>query len=189
MARVPVNDKMLQTAQELIKYSRSIDHRAKLRRIINGEVKHIGSEWWRQVNDAANKRKLEKIRPMADPARNPNEHQRRVALAKQEAILAAPTPGLEEYDRQQAQRFAADIAKFEGLGLFDDFVRANDEAVEAASASASTPTPPPSSEKAPAATTGAPPTTPRSPRFREARPEEYGKSYVIGAALPPKQDR
>jgi hypothetical protein len=125
MARVPVNDKMLQTAQELIKYSRSIEHRAS--RIINGEVKHIGSEWWRQVNDVANKRKLEKIRPMADPARNPNEHQRRVAAAKQEAILAAPTPGLEEYDRQQAQRFAADNAKFASLGLFDDFVRAIDE--------------------------------------------------------------
>jgi hypothetical protein len=118
MARVPVNDKMMERARELFKHGNlSIGHRAKLRRIISGEVKSIGSEWWRQVNDAANRRKLEKISAMADPARNPSEHQRRVAEAMIAKLRAASPPGLEEYDRQCAQRWTGET------GLFDDFVQ------------------------------------------------------------------
>jgi hypothetical protein len=53
-------------------------------------------------------------------------------------------------------------------------------------APASTPTPPKGNEKTTDA--GAPPTTLRSPWFREALPSEYGKSFVIGAQSP-KQRR
>jgi hypothetical protein len=55
-------------------------------------------------------------------------------------------------------------------------------AVPNSPAPASTTAPPPGNEKTPAVTTKK-----LSPRFREARPDEYGKSFVIGAALPPKQ--
>jgi hypothetical protein len=104
MARVPVNDKILERARELIKYSSSWHDRAKLRRIIDGEVKGLGSEWWRKINNAANRDKLEKIRPMADPACNPNEHQRRIAEERIAKLEAASPPGLDEYDRRQAER-------------------------------------------------------------------------------------
>jgi hypothetical protein len=128
MARVPVNDKMLEKARELIKYSSSINHRVKLHQIIKGEVKSIGSEWWRQVNDVANRRKLEKIRAMADPARNPSEHQRRVAEATIAKLEAASPPGLEDYDRQCAQRWTGET------GLFDDFVQSIADAASAGDA-------------------------------------------------------
>jgi hypothetical protein len=49
--------------------------------------------------------------------RDPNEGERRAALAALERLRAAP-PGLEEYDRQQAQRVAAEISRCQGL--FDD---------------------------------------------------------------------
>jgi hypothetical protein len=125
MASVPVNDEIRHTAHELIKYSGSIDHRAKLRQIIKGEVKSIGAEWWRKVNDIAIKHQITKIRPMTNPARNPNEHQRRVAeemLNKLLAKLQTSPPGLEDYDRRQVENaeksFAAENAKLKGL--FDD---------------------------------------------------------------------
>jgi hypothetical protein len=34
---------------------------------------------------------------------------------------------------------------------------------------------------------GASPSPPRSPWFREVGPEEYGKDYIIGGAVPPKR--
>ena len=51
------------------------------------------------------------------------------------------------------------------------------------SAPASTPVPPTGSEKPTDA--DAPPTMPRG--FREARPEEYGRDYIIGGAVPPER--
>jgi hypothetical protein len=128
MASVPVNDEIRHRARELIKNSGSIGHRAKLRQIIKGEVKSIGAEWWREVNDTAIKRQITKIRPMTNPARNPNEHQRRVAqemLDKMFAKLQASPPGLEEYDRIEAERFAAANTKLKGL--FDHVFREEGE--------------------------------------------------------------
>ena len=120
MARVPVNDKILQRARELFESGMREFHR-----IISGEVKSVDVEWWREVNGVARHQivrqleikakrkldKLDKIRAMTDPARNPNAHERRVAeatLVKLQAMpLPMPTslpsaPGLEEYDESCA---------------------------------------------------------------------------------------
>jgi hypothetical protein len=55
---------------------------------------------WREINSNAIKRQISKIRKMADPARNPNEPQRRVAKAMPDKmfakLLVASPPGLEE---------------------------------------------------------------------------------------------
>jgi hypothetical protein len=95
-----------------------------LRGIVNGKIKSIDVDWWRAENDVGAhqldaklekefKKKLDKIKAMADPARNPNEHQRRSAeavLAKfqaagpAKATRAPSAPGLEEYDRERARR-------------------------------------------------------------------------------------
>ena len=123
MARVPVNDKIVQTAQKLLARTYTFD-RPKLRRIVSGELKSVDVDWWRQQNGVAHSQlvrrlergaepKLRKIRAMADPAMNPNKHQREVAeatLAKMQAKLQAEiraihlplAPGLEDYDHPQA---------------------------------------------------------------------------------------
>jgi hypothetical protein len=123
MARVPVNDKIVQTAQKLLARTYTFD-RPKLRRIVSGELKSVDVDWWRQQNGVAHwqlvrrlergaEPKLRKIRAMADPAMNPNKHQREVAeatLAKMQAKLQAEiraihlplAPGLEDYGHPQA---------------------------------------------------------------------------------------
>jgi hypothetical protein len=122
--RVPVSDEIVQAARELFK--KPGPDRNRLSRIIFGEVKSVEVEWWRAVNGVARyqaikaqekkfKGKLARIKAMADPALNPNEHQRKVAetmLAKAEAAGPAKAPhisapGLEEYDREEAWFLAA----------------------------------------------------------------------------------
>jgi hypothetical protein len=49
----------------------------------------------------------------------------------------------------------------------------------------STPVPPTGNEKTTDADAAS--TTRRSPLFRELLPEEYGRDYVIGGAVPPKR--
>jgi hypothetical protein len=123
MARVPVSDKILARAQELTKCSGSLGDRdlAKLRQIISGKVKSIGSEWWREIHRAVNRRRMNKASRLAKLS--PNKHERHAALAALDRLDASP-PGLEEYDRQQAQRFAADptAGNCNFQGLFDDFM-------------------------------------------------------------------
>jgi hypothetical protein len=120
MARIPVNDAILHRAQELQQDRRCMSelathHRVKLNRIVKGEINTVGSEWWRELHWAVNRRRINKADRLAKLS--PNEGERRAARAALERLRASP-PGLEEYDRQQAQRFAAEISKYQGL--FDD---------------------------------------------------------------------
>jgi hypothetical protein len=82
----PINDEIKQAAQELLK-KRGVDGYAKLRQIVSGKRKYVDVRWWREVNGVASEQvrakqerdyqdKLEAIKAMADPARNPSEHQR-----------------------------------------------------------------------------------------------------------------
>jgi hypothetical protein len=116
----PINDEIKQAAQKLLK-KRGVGGYAKLREIVDGKRKYVDVRWWREVNGVAPeqvmaeqekkfKAKLDAIKAMADPARNPNEHQPRAAeaaLAKAQAAGPPKTPhlrsapGLEEYDRQR----------------------------------------------------------------------------------------
>jgi hypothetical protein len=123
MARVPVNDKILQRARELIKNDAYglMRHQAKLSQIVNGKVKTIGAEWWRQVNEVANRRRLDKIKRMTYPKLSPNEGERRAALEILGKLQNTSPPGLEEYDRELEERAAAEGAHSKFQGLFDDF--------------------------------------------------------------------
>jgi hypothetical protein len=139
--RVPVNDKILARAHELLVLKRPIPgnryfpDRAKLRQIISGKVKSVDVDWWReengvtpsQVNAKAErdfKAKLAKIETMADPARNPNEPQRKMAEEMLAQVRAAgppkgsrkrSAPGLEEYDREWAKRQPPPLPSLEEL--------------------------------------------------------------------------
>jgi hypothetical protein len=114
---------MVQAARELLK--RPSAYRERLRQIISGKVKSVDADWWRTANGVAPwqvaknlekefRKKLDKVTAMADPARNPSAHERRsaeAALAKLQAAGPAKTrppsaPGLEQYDRELAQRMA-----------------------------------------------------------------------------------
>jgi hypothetical protein len=129
MERVPVNDKIRHAAQQLLNRNPAwlySPDRARLRKIVSGELQSVDADWWRKLHFVTRRqvegrlkdkaeRKLRKIKAMADPALNPNEHQRRVAeatLTKHQAKLQAEidgvrppsAPGLEEYDRGHAKR-------------------------------------------------------------------------------------
>jgi hypothetical protein len=125
--RVPVNDEIVRAARELLEGPSG--YRSLLRKIVNGQVKTIDADWWRSENgvtpwqldkkqEKGFNAKLEKVKVMADPARNPNAHQRQVAeamLAKMEAagpprVSDVSAPGLKEYDRRHKAEMAAQRA-------------------------------------------------------------------------------
>jgi hypothetical protein len=121
--RCPLNDKIVARAQELLKQPATPGwhDNARLRRIIDGKVKSIDVHWWRAENGVAPqqlktkadklfKKKLDALTAHTDPARNSNPHERQVAaaaLAKLQATGPAKAsrtaPGLEDYDRAEAQ--------------------------------------------------------------------------------------
>jgi hypothetical protein len=108
-----INEAIRAAARELLdREDLNSDDRRKLRAIAAGERKRIAPDWWRAVTghtkeDAKAKdlARLDAIKAMADPARNDNEHERKVAetmLAKHAPKKPRSAPGLEEYDREQA---------------------------------------------------------------------------------------
>ena len=125
-----MNDKMVHRAQKLLagfKCCSSADHK-KLREMVRGKVKSVGPEWWRKINDKANKPKLDKIRAMADPARNPSEPQRRVAEAMSAKEQATSPPGLEEYERQMEEIWMETQRNFDPQlrAMFEEFASSLD---------------------------------------------------------------
>jgi hypothetical protein len=75
----------------------------KLDAIANGKQKTIDPDWWRRVHRdsdrADNNAKRDKLAALANPKRNPNEHERRVAADKLAQLTEAQSapPGLEEH--------------------------------------------------------------------------------------------
>jgi hypothetical protein len=140
MEWVPVNDKILARARELLALTRPLPgnryfpDRRKLRRIISGEAKRVDVDWWRKENGVSKrqvdakaeqdyKKKLAALDAMADPARNSNAHERQAAQAARAKVEAAgpplgrltSAPGLEAYDREQARRRAFYRAQYDEL--------------------------------------------------------------------------
>ena len=72
------------------------DTRKRLEAIVEGKRKLIDEKWWSEVFGSVDSSpaKRAKIAAMADPARNSNEHERNVALAKLAAAKARRPPGL-----------------------------------------------------------------------------------------------
>jgi hypothetical protein len=84
-----VTDEIREAARRLLTRHLAGDVRKLLEAIADGKRKRIDWDWWCKVygdpeGDAA-RAKLAKITAMADPARNANEHERRVAASKLEA--------------------------------------------------------------------------------------------------------
>jgi hypothetical protein len=124
MPTVPITDGIRKAAQGLLDEDATrprarlrFEDRKRLKAIADGERNVVDVGWWRathgpkyvhtrDLKDAAeNRAKVEKIKAMADPARNPNEPQRKVAedmLAKFKPKRPPSAPGLDEHDRREA---------------------------------------------------------------------------------------
>jgi hypothetical protein len=73
---------------------RDKDTRRLLEAIISGKRKLIDYNWWKKVHGDVDAKLLDKMAALADPARNPNEHERKVAAAKLAAAKAKRPPGI-----------------------------------------------------------------------------------------------
>jgi hypothetical protein len=79
---------------------RSAD-KAQLQKIVDGKLKSVDVVWWRSFHGKIDEERAAAIAAMADPTRNPNEHERKVAAVKL-AALKAKAPGLEAYEAELA---------------------------------------------------------------------------------------
>ena len=63
--------------------------------IAGGKRKQIDGRWWKEIHHyVVDQPKLDKLSRLADPARNPNPHERDVARAKLAGFKAKRPPGL-----------------------------------------------------------------------------------------------
>jgi hypothetical protein len=85
--------------------------RARLMAIVYGKrwspktkaPKTVDVEWWRGLHKETDETRAAQLAAMADPARNPNEHERAVAAKKLAGLKTTSAPGLEEHERQLAE--------------------------------------------------------------------------------------
>jgi hypothetical protein len=62
--------------------------------ISDGKRKLIRADWWTKHFKVVDRIKLDKLQRLADPARNPNEHERAVAGRKLDEFKAGRAPGM-----------------------------------------------------------------------------------------------
>jgi hypothetical protein len=67
--------------------------RNKLTDIAEGKRKQVDALWWDKLHAPVNRDKLDKLQRLADPARNPSEHERTVAARKFASFKARTAPG------------------------------------------------------------------------------------------------
>jgi hypothetical protein len=70
-------------------------------------LKTVDVEWWRSFHGLIYEERATRLAAMADPARNSNEHERKVAAAALARLKAKAAPGLEEHERMVAAFEAA----------------------------------------------------------------------------------
>jgi hypothetical protein len=126
MTRIAITEVFVKAAADLLakdaKRSRGrlhTDVRSRLKAIADGTRKLIDVDWWREVHGPQyihwpdlrdtvdNRAKLEKLKALADPKRNPNEHERKAAEAKLASFkpkTPPSAPGLEAFDREIERR-------------------------------------------------------------------------------------
>jgi hypothetical protein len=139
MTTIPITDAIRRAAQDLLEYKGErlgTDTKRRLKAIADPASgrKVIDPDWWREVfgekyvhtrnpmDNAESRAKLAKIKAMADPARNPNEPQRKVAeemAAKFKPPKPPSAPGLEEHDRMVERRREAVRRAIEAIKLPD----------------------------------------------------------------------
>jgi hypothetical protein len=93
---IKVTDEIRSAAARLLRAQSGFDgYDLKcLEAIANGKRKRIDGCWWREVHGEVARVKLDKISALADPTRNPNEHERKVAETKLAQARAHRPPGL-----------------------------------------------------------------------------------------------
>jgi hypothetical protein len=97
--QVPITEAMRTVAKKISSREtlRSADMR-RLQAIMSGKQKKVDAEWWRGIAGSETSARADQLAAMADPARNPNQHEREVAAAMLRKERAKGI-GLEEYDR------------------------------------------------------------------------------------------
>jgi hypothetical protein len=97
MAMLKITDEIREAARKLSK-DREVkldgSDRALLAAIAAGKRKLIDAWWWGRVHKVVSRVRLDKIQAMADPARNPMEHERAVASRKLAGFKTRRPPGL-----------------------------------------------------------------------------------------------
>ena len=67
--------------------------RQRLEAITSGKRKEIDDNWWITIHGVVDQAKIDKLAALADPERNPNEHERKVATTKLASAKARRPPG------------------------------------------------------------------------------------------------
>jgi hypothetical protein len=97
MAMLKITEEMREAARKLLKNPAlkivGFD-RVLLTAVAEGKRKRLQAEEWTKHFKVINQTKLDKLQRMADPARNPNEHERAVAGRKLDEFKASRPPGL-----------------------------------------------------------------------------------------------
>jgi hypothetical protein len=105
VAYIPITNEIRTAAARLLNVPvKALDgyQRELLRKIVGGKIKNIDIDKWRRLFEAVDQQKLDKLAALADPARNPNGHERANAERALAKLRAKSAPGLEEIDRAAA---------------------------------------------------------------------------------------
>jgi hypothetical protein len=97
MAMLKITEEMRAAARKLLRNSAlKFDRpdRDLLTAIADGKRKLIRADWWTGHFKVVDRIKLDKLQRMADPARNPNEHERTAAGRKLDEFKARRPPGM-----------------------------------------------------------------------------------------------
>ena len=97
MAMLKITEEMRAAARKLLSNPAlkfDVPDRDLLTAISDGKRKLIKAHWWKKHFVVVDRIKLDKLQRMADPARNPMEHERATAGRKLDAFRAGRPPGM-----------------------------------------------------------------------------------------------
>lgn len=90
-----VTGQMREAARRLLARSEThISQHKRLEAIVNGKRKLIDAAWWRKLHGDVDRATLGKVAALADPARNPSEHERANAARTLAKLKARRLPGM-----------------------------------------------------------------------------------------------
>ena len=90
-----ITEEMRAAARKLLRDLRfNVSDRVLLTTLSDGKRKLIDAHWWQKHFAAVDRVKLDKLQRLADPARNPNAHERTAANRKLDEFNARRAPGM-----------------------------------------------------------------------------------------------
>lgn len=96
MTRLEITEAMREAARKVLQnpnLKMNRPDRDRLAAIADGTRKRIDALWWDRIHKVVDQVKLDKLQRLADPARNPMEHERAVAGRKLDELKARKPPG------------------------------------------------------------------------------------------------